>query len=39
MESNKVMAAFPQIAAVVLLLGLCLWIVAPFVTLIVWPSL
>jgi predicted PurR-regulated permease PerM len=36
MESNKVMAAFLQIAAVVLLLGLCLWIVAPFVTLIVW---
>ena len=30
------MAAFLQIAAVVLLIGLCLWIVAPFVTLVVW---
>ena len=30
------MAAFLQIAAVVLLVGLCLWIVAPFVTLFIW---
>ena len=30
------MAAFLQIAAVLLLIGLCLWIVAPFVTLVVW---
>lgn len=30
------MAAFLQIAAVVLLVGLCLWIVAPFVTLVIW---
>lgn len=30
------MAAFLQIAAVVLLVGLCLWIVAPFVTLMIW---
>ena len=36
MDSNKVMAAFLQIAAVVLLVALCLWIVAPFVTLIIW---
>ncbi len=30
------MAAFLQIVAVVLLVGLCLWIVAPFVTLVIW---
>lgn len=30
------MAAFLQIVAVVLLIGLCLWIVAPFVTLVIW---
>ena len=30
------MAAFLQIAAVVLLVAMCLWIVAPFVTLIIW---
>lgn len=30
------MAAFLQIAAVVLLVALCLWIVAPFVTLVIW---
>jgi predicted PurR-regulated permease PerM len=35
-SSNKAMAAFLQIAAVVLLVALCLWIVAPFITLIVW---
>lgn len=30
------MAAFLQIAAVVLVVALCLWIVAPFVTLVIW---
>lgn len=30
------MSTFLQIASVVLLVGLCFWIVAPFVTLIVW---
>lgn len=30
------MAVFLQIAAVVLLISLCLWIVAPFVTLVIW---
>ena len=30
------MAVFLQIVAVVLLVGLCLWIVAPFVTLVIW---
>ena len=30
------MAAFLQIVAVVLLVGLCLWIIAPFVTLVIW---
>lgn len=35
-SNNKAMAAFLQITAVVLLIALCLWIVAPFVTLIVW---
>jgi len=30
------MAVFLQITAVVLLIALCLWIVAPFVTLIIW---
>ena len=30
------MAAFLQIAAVVLLVAMCLWIVAPFVTLVIW---
>jgi len=35
-STNRAMAAFLQISAVVLLLALCLWIVAPFVTLIVW---
>lgn len=30
------MAVFLQIAAVVLLVALCLWIVAPFVTLVIW---
>jgi predicted PurR-regulated permease PerM len=34
--TNKAMAIFLQITAVVLLILLCLWIVAPFVTLIVW---
>lgn len=33
---RNTMAAFLQIAAVVLLVGLCLWIVAPFVTLVIW---
>ena len=35
-SNNKAMAAFLQISAVVLLIALCLWIIAPFVTLIVW---
>jgi len=35
-STNKAMAVFLQIAAVVLLIALCLWIVAPFVTLIIW---
>ena len=30
------MAVFLQIAAVVLLIALCLWIIAPFVTLVIW---
>jgi len=34
--TRDAMAAFLQIAAVILLVALCLWIVAPFVTLIVW---
>lgn len=34
--SSNAMSSFLQISAVVLLIGLCLWIVAPFVTLFVW---
>lgn len=34
--SSNAMAVFLQITAVVLLIALCLWIVAPFVTLIIW---
>jgi len=35
-SKSGAMAAFLQITAVVLLIALCLWIIAPFVTLIVW---
>lgn len=35
-STSKAMAAFLQITAVVLLVALCLWIVAPFVTLVIW---
>lgn len=34
--SSRAMAVFLQITAVVLLVALCLWIVAPFITLIIW---
>ena len=34
--TNNAMAAFLQITAVVLLIALCLWIIAPFVTLVIW---
>lgn len=35
-SSGTAIAGFLQIAAIVLLIALCLWIVAPFITLMIW---